>query len=74
MAREATPVVLLTGYDAKRCARRVHNERDPTIDLGEVFGEGSASGRARSLGNHCHRCVGAFDDRRCDGAGDQSAE
>lgn len=32
MAREATPVVLLTGYDAKRCARRIHNEWDPTVD------------------------------------------
>ncbi len=26
-----TPI-LLTGYDAKRCARRVHNEWDPTIE------------------------------------------
>src|SRR6478609_9442709 len=24
--------ILLTGYDAKRCARRVHNEWDPSID------------------------------------------
>ena len=25
------PMVLLTGYDAKRCARRIHNEWDPGI-------------------------------------------
>lgn len=24
--------VLLTGYDAKRCARRIHNEWDPSVD------------------------------------------
>lgn len=24
--------ILLTGYDAKRCARRIHNEWDPTIE------------------------------------------
>lgn len=24
--------ILLSGYDAKRCARRIHNEWDPTID------------------------------------------
>lgn len=24
--------VLLTGYDAKRCARRIHNEWDPAIE------------------------------------------
>jgi hypothetical protein len=28
---DKTPV-LLTGYDAKRCARRVHNEWDPSIE------------------------------------------
>lgn len=30
--RRSDPVVLLTGYAAKQCARRVHNERDPTIE------------------------------------------
>ena len=28
----ATTPILLTGYDAKRCARRIHNEWDPTIE------------------------------------------
>ena len=32
MTRELTAGVLLTGYDAKRCARRVHNEWDPSIE------------------------------------------
>lgn len=27
-----TSSILLTGYDAKRCARRVHNERDPSVE------------------------------------------
>ncbi|KRA37918.1 MULTISPECIES: TM0106 family RecB-like putative nuclease [unclassified Nocardioides] len=27
--------ILLSGYDAKRCARRIHNEWDPTIDKTE---------------------------------------
>jgi hypothetical protein len=24
--------ILLTGYDAKRCARRVHNDWDPSLE------------------------------------------
>jgi hypothetical protein len=27
-----SPLPLLTGYDAKRCQRRVHNDHDPTLD------------------------------------------
>lgn len=26
------PLILLTGYDAKRCARRIHNEWNPTVE------------------------------------------
>lgn len=31
----SSTLILLTGYDAKRCARRIHNEWDPTIDKTE---------------------------------------
>ena len=27
-----TQPILLTGYDAKRCARRIHNEWDPSVE------------------------------------------
>src|SRR5512144_2739177 len=51
VAETIGPPVLLTGYDGKRCQRRVHNDHDPTLkrvpwepppDLQKRFEEGRA--------------------------------